>query len=418
MRRVEKGIVIHEDELIAYLGEELFGKLLADNYLQLEACSENPTYIITNENSEIFIIRAIQYAKKFDTLDEKVPIYKLCNMINPQRRGITYKLYVYCMLNNRFVDAISYILNLVEGAEYEPNTFYENIFCLCVLYDIVERMINTGRIDQSIRESAGYIRFKALAKKYKDKFLTSLMEGSLLEEPKPRNSFEVTDSEEPDTNPIDENIGAVIELALYGYYSLAWKISHTLSISEHPKFKFVFSILYEYKKAVLNHVKRESIRDTDDEAMVTLILGRRYRLLKRIYTTPHIAGFLSFQINYQKKIELMIMVLDELIKLEEMSKEDFEIYVSTLKTVDLPIEESLDTKPLALAANMIRNGDLVSAYYTLLKTQGRGCHKLFFLLEQYVNAVRPFLPNPNIVGPYPPVILSLGKKSTEIGIRY
>jgi hypothetical protein len=305
--------------------------------------------------------------------------------------GINFNLFLNCLQNGEFLKAASYIIYLVEQYDANSNYIYENEIYLCILNNIICFMIDNELLDSRClteEDCQNIERLKELSNRCEEKGLNSLIENNIR-----YGKRKIV---------LPDKISAIIELILYTHCGLASMISSSLQSQEKEGFNTLYHVLEVFHRSVFSKMKLDGYIDYKNALIDKLIIGRRYKVLKYLYSVPNVASLLSGQENYSQKIKAMIVVLDELLKLEGMSKDKFDEYVASL-----PIGTHIDESESVF--DMVIGHDFMSAYELLRKTDGRGSHKLYFLLEQYVNAVRPNMPNPNMVGPHTAVVLSLAQ---------
>ena len=109
-----------------------------------------------------------------------------------------------------------------------------------------------------------------------------------------------------------------------------------------------------------------------------VILSKRYRVLKEIYSAPNIARYLSNGAQYKQKIDPMKKIIEELLKLESMTKEEILAYAEETSHQEGESEELYD---------MILNGEFIRAYKQLSQSDDNENKKMRFLLEMIYDAV-------------------------------
>ena len=372
MKKLEHGLSFKADELLELVGPDNFDFIKSiGNVITYPDGSLGFIFFYKNEGS--YLTRIITYINNNSlSLAQSGPLYKFCYFLNPIKRGINFNLLNYYLITGKLIKAIPHALVLIETYRFEKDVYNDNGLYVCIFYDIINHMIKRGTIsiEQLTSEDIkGMEKIKNFVDTFRETTLISLLEGSLY------SMVSIT----------DDNISAIIELALNGYYSLAYILSRSISNQNNPYFVPLKRFLNFYNLYVFDKISSKSRMQKTDMELWLLIVSKRYRVLKEIYSAPFIASYLSTRKQYKQKIGPMKRIIEELLKLESMTKEEILAYAEEASRQNGEEKELYD---------MILNGEFISAYKKLSECDGNGNKKMYFLLETLYDAVMGNIMNP------------------------
>lgn len=364
MERLENGLHFKCDELKELVGADNFDFIKGiENVISTPNGEHDFIFFYKDEAFYLNSIKGYINNKSLN-LEQSGPLYQLCYLLNHKRRGINYNLLNYYLITGELIKAIPHALELAESYRAEKNVYNDNGLYVCIFYDIIEYMIRSGLISKgklSSEDIESMERIKAFIDQFRETMLISLLEGNLHS-----NDVRIT----------DDKISAIVELTLNRNYSLAYFLSQSLGYENN-----LFSLkrfLAFYHHYVFGTIKESSRRKNTNTELWMVILSKRYRVLKEIYSAPNIARYLSNGAQYKQKIDPMKKIIEELLKLESMTKEEILAYAEETSHQEGESEELYD---------MILNGEFIRAYKQLSQSDDNKNKKMRFLLEMIYDAV-------------------------------